>query len=206
MSSSIPATSFARARTLASLLLAVLLLAGCAATGPDIRIDYDPTADFSSYRTYGYPDELGTDRAGYSTLVTTYFRDAVDREMENLGYRYTDREPDLLVNFFANARDVTTERNRPRMSIGYGYYGYRYGLYGAWPLYADGVDTVRYRVGTANVDVVDAERGQLIWEGVAEGRLTQEVMENPRQAISDVVAELFSRFPADRPTEMAGDD
>lgn len=77
----------------------------------------------------------------------------------------------------------------------------RYGLYGAWPLYADGVDTVQYRIGTANVDVVDAERDQLIREGVAEGRLTQEVMDNPRQAIADVVAELFSRYPVDRPIE-----
>lgn len=209
MSISIPAKSFVRARTALSLLclsLALLLLGGCAATGPDIRIDHDPTAEFSSYRTYGYPDELGTDRAGYSTLITTYFRDAVDREMEQLGYRYTDRDPDLLVNFFANARDVTTVRNRPRMSLGYGYYGYRYGLYGAWPLYADGADTVQYRIGTANVDVVDAERGQLIWEGVAEGRLTQEVMDNPRQAISDVVAQLFSRYPLNRPAETDRDD
>jgi hypothetical protein len=83
--------------------------------------------------------------------------------------------------------------------VSYGYYGYRYGMYSAWPLYADDVDTVHYRVGTANIDIVDAERNQLIWEGGAEGRLTREVMEDPQPAIESVVAELFSRYPGRAP-------
>jgi hypothetical protein len=171
------------------------LLPGCAATGPEIRTDYDRSADFSSFESYGFPDELGTDRAGYSTLITTHFRQAVDREMQSRGYRYTESHPELLVNFFANVRNVTAIRSRPNVWVGYGYYGYRYGMYTAWPLYADNVDTVHYKVGTANIDIVDAERNQLIWEGVAEGRLTREVMENPQPAIESVVAELFSRYP-----------
>lgn len=180
---------------LSALIVAAALLSGCAATRPDIRTDYDRSADFSAYGTYGFPDELGTDRAGYSTLITSHFKQAVDHEMQGRGYRYTESEPDLLVNFFANVRHVTTVRSLPRVRVSYGYYGYRYGLYSAWPLYADDVDTVHYRVGTANIDIVDAERNQLIWEGLAEGRLTREMMENPQPAIESVVAELFSRYP-----------
>ena len=44
-------------------------LSACA-SGPNIVSDYDQTADFSSYRTFGFLDPLGTDRAGYTTLVT----------------------------------------------------------------------------------------------------------------------------------------
>lgn len=121
---------------LSCLFVAAVLLAGCAAMKPDIRTDYDRTVDFSSFATYGFPDELGTDRAGYSTLITTHFRQAVDREMQARSYRYTENDPNLLVNFFANVRDVTTIRSRPNVWVGYGYYGYRYGMYGAWPLYA----------------------------------------------------------------------
>jgi hypothetical protein len=184
---------------LSVLLVAAALISGCAAMRPDIRTDYDRSADFSAYETYGFPGELGTDRAGYSTLITTYFRQAVEREMESRGYRSAEENPDLLVNFFANVRHVTTVRSRPRVMVSYGYYGYRYGMYSAWPLYADDVDTVHYRVGTANIDIVDAERNQLIWEGVAEGRLTREVMEDPQPAIESVVAELFSRYPGRAP-------
>jgi hypothetical protein len=173
--------------------LAAAALAACATTtGPDITIDYDRSADLSSFQTYGFPKELGTDRAGYSTLITTYFKNAVNREMEKRGFAFDANDPDLLVNFFANVRDVTEVRSMPSSS--YGYYGYRYGLYGAWPYYDEDVSTVHYKVGTANVDIVDAERMQLIWEGVAEGRITREDMKNPQPAIDAVVTELFQRF------------
>jgi hypothetical protein len=176
--------------------IASLALSACATTtGPDYTIDYDRSADLGSFRTYGFPDEVGTDRAGYSTLITTYFKNAVNREMESRGYTYQEKDPDLLVNFFANVRDVTDVRSHPDTSFGYGYYGYRYGLYGAWPHYQDDVTTVHYKVGTANIDIVDAERMQLIWEGVAEGRISREDMKNPRAAIDRVVTELFQRFP-----------
>jgi hypothetical protein len=179
-------------RKTAWIAVVALSLAGCATTaGPDITVDYDRTADLHSYKTYGYPEEVGTDRAGYSTLVTRYFKNAVDREMQRRGYVYEEEDPDLLVNFYSNVREVTDTRPTPRA---YGYYGYRYGLYGAWPLYDDDVYTVRYKVGTVNVDIVDGERMQLIWEGVAEGRITEDEMKQPRVAIDAVVAELFQRY------------
>jgi Domain of unknown function (DUF4136) len=175
---------------------AALALAGCATTsGRDITIDYDHSADLGSYRTYGFPKVVGTDRAGYSTLVTRYFKDAVDREMQRRGYVYDEKDPDLLVNFFSNVRDVTDLRRTPRVFFGYGYYSYRNGLYGAWPLYDEDLNADRYKVGTVNIDIVDGERMQLIWEGVAEGRITQGDMKYPRVAVDAAVAELFQRFP-----------
>jgi Domain of unknown function (DUF4136) len=176
--------------------VATLALSACATTtGPDYTIDYDRSANLGSFETYGFPEELGTDRAGYSTLITTYFKSAVNREMQKRGYSLDEKDPDLLVNFFSNVRDVTDVRSSPQASMGYGYYGYRHGLYGAWPMYGANVDTVHYKVGTANIDIVDAERMQLIWEGVAEGRIAREDMESPQAAIDAVVTELFQRFP-----------
>ncbi len=146
-------------------LVAALFAAGCATTsGPKTRIDYDRSADFSVYRTYGFPKETGTDR------------------------------PDLLVNFFMNTRERTEMRPGPTASLGYGYYGYRYGLYSAWPLY-DEDRTVTYKVGTLNIDIVDAEKKQLVWEGVAEGRVSEEELQNPKVAINAVVTELMRQYP-----------
>jgi hypothetical protein len=185
--------------------LAAVAVAGCATLGPRIRVDYDRAVDFASFRSYGYPAELGTDRGGYSTLITGYFRRAVDREMQSRGYHYSATDPDLLVNFFARVRDVTDVRSVPTVSVGYGYYGYRYGLYGAWPLYANDIATVHYKIGTANIDIVDARRKQLIWEGVAEGKLTENVMRDPQSAISSVVADLFTRYPGRAREAMPGE-
>lgn len=185
-----------RLRFIRSLIIvsAAAVLAACASTrGPDIRVNSAPEANFASYGSFGFPSQTGTDRGGYSTLVTNYFKTAVREQMESRGYRYVDENPDLLINFFANVRERTEVRTTP--SMGYGYYGYRYGLYNAWPLYDRDVDTVTYPIGTANVDVVDAKRKQMIWEGVAEGRIREADMDRPQEAIRSVVAQLFERFP-----------
>lgn len=181
------------ALTAATALLATL--AGCT-TGPTIRSDYDRSADFASYRTYDFASELGTDRAEYSTLITSHFKRSVGRELDALGYRHSPSNPDLLVNFFVAIDERTRIRSTPAATFGVGYYGYRYGLYTAWPAYARDYRTVTYKIGTANVDIVDAKRKQLIWEGVAEGRITDEALRNPGAAIEDAVTELFEQFPA----------
>ncbi|GFE81210.1 lipoprotein [Steroidobacter agaridevorans] len=176
-------------------LTAALFAAGCATTsGPKTRIDYDRSADFSVYRTYGFPKETGTDRGGYSTLVTSYLKSAMSAQMEARGYKYSEEHPDLLVNFYMNTRERTEIRPDARASVGYGYYGYRYGLYNAWPMY-DEDRTVTYKVGTLNLDIVDAEKKQLVWEGVAEGRVNEDELQNPKVAINAVVTELMRQYP-----------
>jgi hypothetical protein len=160
--------------------LATALLAGCATTrAPDTRVDYDKSSDFSVYRTYGFPAETGT---------------AVGTAMEARGYKYAAEKPDLLVNFFMNTTDRTEYRGS-RMGAGSGYYGYRYGLYSPWPMYEEAPHSVTYKYGTINVDIVDAEKKQLIWEGIAEGRVSQEAMENPKVTINGIVTELMQQYP-----------
>jgi hypothetical protein len=180
----------------AALFCLAAALSACA-SGPEIRTHADPTAQLSSYRSYGFVAEPGTNRAGYSTPVTSYFMQAIRREMDARGYRYTATAPDLLVNFSANAIERAEVRTQRAPGYGYsGYYGYRRGLYAvpvAGPIAE--VETVHYKVGTANVDVVDAARKQLIWEGVAEGRLSNKVMANPEPAISAAITDMFAQFP-----------
>ena len=176
------------------ILVAAALSAGCATQAPKTRIDYDKSGDFSVYRTYGFPKETGTDRGGYSTLITSYFKNAVSTAMEARGYKYTEERPDLLVNFFMNVRERTELRSEPRYAAGFGYYGYRYGLYTAWPYYEQD-RSVTYRVGTINVDIVDAGKKQLVWEGVAEGRVTDEMMDNPKLTVNAVVSDLMRQYP-----------
>ena len=170
--------------------VAFAMLAGCATTStPDIRVNQAPDANFTAYGTFGFPEQTGTDRGGYSTLVTSYFKAAVRNQMEQRGYHYVDENPDLLVNFYMNTRERT--EIRPGVDTGFGYYGYRSGLYRPW--YDD--RTVNYQVGTINVDIVDAAKKQLIWEGVAEGRVSEEALANPKVTINGVVTEMMRQYP-----------
>jgi hypothetical protein len=172
---------------LGCLLVGVALLAGCESP-PKIRSTTDPSANLSSYKTYGFVSQPATNRGGYTTPLTTYFETAVSREMEARGYQKVATDPGLLVNFNANARENVDIRSTPAAT---GYYGYRAGLYTG----GTDVETVRYKVGTANIDIVDASKKKLLWSGVAEGELTDRVMQNPQAAVDKVVAQMFTQFP-----------
>jgi hypothetical protein len=177
-------------------MFTMVALTACAPT-PTVRANTDPTVDLATYRTYTFAPSPGTDRAGYSTPITTFFKQAIQREMDARGYRYVESgDADLLVNFNANAHERVEVRSTPAPVYG-SYYGYRAGLYGIGRVYvaAPDVQTVRYKVGTANIDIVDWRQKQLVWEGVIEGRLTDKMMENPQPAIDAAVTEMFTKFP-----------
>lgn len=176
---------------------AMALLASCSST-PTVYSNWDKSINLAAYRTYGFYPQLGTDKEGYSTLVTKYFKTAVTREMDVLGYKYTDKNPDLLVNFAMSIEDKSRIESS---GAGIGYYSYRHGLYGTWPLYDQEFRTVEYKKGTANIDLIDARKKQLVWESIIEGRLTKKAMDNAEETISNAVAEMFKRHPFHRETE-----
>lgn len=181
-------------RAFAAVAAVAASLAGCA-SGPSIRVDADPAANFAAYRSFGFFEPLATDKAGYSTLLTARLKEATRRELQAHGYEYADANPDMLVNFNVNIVDKTEVRSSPSMSVGYGYYGYRAGMYGAWTGYPQDVTTTNYKQGTLAIDVVDAQRRQLVWQGVAEGRITKEVRENPSAAVDLAVTQVLASFP-----------
>jgi hypothetical protein len=181
------------------ILLAVaaagLILAACE-SGPKIRSNTAPGANLQSYKTYTFAPKLGTDRGGVETPLSGYFKEATRREMDARGYQFVESgEADLMVNFGANAQEKVDVRSTPTPSYGYGYYGYRAGMYGGWYGGGTEVDTVRYKVGTANIDVVDYAKKQLVWEGIVEGKLTEKALKDPRAAVNLVVTEIFKQFP-----------
>ncbi len=171
------------------LALAAMLLAGCE-TGPQVRSYSEPGANLSSYRTYSFAPQPGTNRGGNVTPLTTFFETAIAREMNARGYQHVDSGGDLLVNFNARVTEKADIQSTPGPMYGYGYYGYRGGMY-----MGPEVQTVRYRVGTANIDVVDARRKVVVWEGIGEQELTSSVMQNPQAAVDNAVAKMFAQFP-----------
>jgi hypothetical protein len=176
------------------------LTAGCASS-PDVRVNRDPATDFARYRTFGFLSPLGTDREGYQTLVSQQLKAATQRELEARGLQLSATSPQLLVNFSARLNDKLRVSTVPAPTMGVGigfgrgYYGYRSGVYGAWPLYADQTVTTPYTEGTLNIDLVDADRKQLVWEGVVSGSVTQKTLDDLAPAIEAAVAAAFEQYP-----------
>ena len=177
------------------LIVSISLGVSACASGPSIVSDYDQSADFASYRTFGFMSTLGTDRAGYSTLVTERLKTATRLQMEQKGYVYDPADPNLLLNFQVQVRERTEYVPPPPMPWGPNYYGYRMGWYGPWPGYDFGPDLIQYTEGVLNIDLIDARKKQMVWEGIATA-----VLDNAQQASSAVyidplVADIFRKYP-----------
>lgn len=173
--------------------LTTVWLAACA-SGPRVYTQFDPAADFSRYRTFGFVEPLGTDRAGYQTIVSQYLKEAAQREMRARGFTYAENDPDLVLNFNAQLNERVRAAGAGPV-FGAGYYGYRRGLYGAWPMYPAEPWITTYREGTLNVDLVDRVRRQMVWEGVAVDTVTDRSLENIKAGIDAAVAAVFEKFP-----------
>jgi hypothetical protein len=171
------------------LLVGVALLQGCASK-PDLRADYDKSADFAKYRSFNFVKTPSTETLGYGSLVTQQMTSSIKSELEKRGYAQSET-PDLLVNFSGKLQ----EKADIQSTGGSYYYGYR--GYGAWPGYAYGSDvyTVRYTIGTINVDLIDATRNRMVWEGVAVGEVTKKHLENREAAIAKAIEKIFSQYP-----------
>jgi hypothetical protein len=179
--------------TIAKLLVALglsLSLTACA-SGPTIRADGDPSVDLSTYKTFGFFDHLSTDQSKYSTMITTRLKDATRRELQKRGYQEAE-QPQLLVNFNTNVVSRSEVQSTPAAG---GFYGYRAGMYGAWGGYPQDVYTTHYQEGTLAIDVVDSTKKQLVWQGVAQARLTKSMLDNPGETIDSVVADIFAKYP-----------
>ena len=175
-----------------------LILAACSSK-PTVRSDQATDINFNQYQTFSFVEELATDRAGYTTLVTQHFKDAIRSELTARGFRYVESDPQLLVNFNSNVANRSETRSVPMTSYHYGYYHYRRGIvYAGFPVYSNDVNTVHYKVGTVNIDLVDASERRLVWEGIAEGTLKQEDLEQPREAAARTVALIFENLPTQK--------
>jgi hypothetical protein len=176
--------------------LVMALLSACA-SGPKIQSDYDPSIDFTGYKTYGFFNPMGIENPNYSSIYGAIFRDAIGKEMESRGYVYSDN-PDLLINVAGRLQDKTKVTTSPDPYYGAGYYGYRRGAYGAWGGYGYGSTThvSQYTEGTINVDMVDRAQKRMVWEGVAVGRVNEKKSNDERRtAIYAGIKEMFAGYP-----------
>jgi len=176
-------------------LLPLTLFITACASGPQVKSDYDQSADFAAYRTFAFMEPLGTDRAGYTTLLTQRLKTLTRLQMEQRGYVYDAESADLLVNFLAQSQQKTEYVPPPPMPWGPNYYGYRMGWYDPWVGYGFGPDVIQYTQGVLSIDLIDARKKQLVWEGVSTS-----VIDNVEQAVSEkqlapLVADIFAKYP-----------
>lgn len=165
----------------AAALAAAAVLGACAGGGR-VRTDQDPAADLRAYRTFAFQERHSADRLGYTSIMTQRLAYATRQRMESLGYVYDESAPELRVHFYLKVAEKMEIRTAPAS----------FAPAARHRTWAQNVESVNYKEGTLRIDLVDARRRALVWQGVAEGRLDENELRHPGPAVDAAVRDIFA--------------
>ena len=176
-----------------ALLLAGVLLTGCA-SGPQIITNSASDVDFAAIQTYSFRQPLSTDEGDVRSLLSTTLVDATRTELDGRGWREVPDNGEVLVDFqFETREEVRSPRTG--LSIGIGGGGGNVGVGGS--VSTPSVETTTQ--GELSVNIIDPDKKQLIWEGIAKHEVTENVLENQNEATRALVTLIFAEFPLANP-------
>jgi hypothetical protein len=168
------------------------LLASCSS----VRVisDYDQKADFNNYKSYAFY-KTGIDKAQISDLDKKRILRAIEAEMGSRGFVKSDN-PDVLISIFTKERErVDVYNNNFGMGWGWG------GFYSPWAWgpgwgwgYGNNVST--RTEGSLYIDVIDANKKELVWQGRGVGTLNNTSnIEKKEQRIREFVSRILEEYP-----------
>ena len=170
-----------------------VFLWSCAGNKPSI--DYDTTANFSTYKTYAWSektDDTTKKSMSDSPLVHKRVRESVDEQLQAKGLRNVDAaQADLLVNYHLSV--AVTGHTSSSVSFGVGSYGHRssVGLSVGVPV---GGRTIEE--GTLLIDIVDAKKNSVVWQGASSRQLSRSpTPEKTKAVVDEVVSEILAGYP-----------
>ena len=176
-------------------LLAVTALLAACASGPRVVTNQDPDANFANFKAFDFLQPLSTNRGDVRSIMSTHLMDATTHELKNRGIRRVDSNPDLLVNFFASIQERLQTRTTPTSTASIHHRRGRYSTWGGYNMSLSTTTVTQTTEGTIAVDVVDAARNQLVWEGAATGRVTDSTRRNLEETVHEAIADIFAEFP-----------
>lgn len=170
-------------------LACLVVLSGCSSI--KTSYDYDNTADFSKYKTYGW--EESAMKLPVQDLDRQRIINAVDSEMAAKGFTQSST-PDVLLDLQVK---LEQKQSATATNTGVGYYGgpYRYG-WGAGYGGTTHINVENYVEGTLFINMIDKGTEKLVWQG----RGTKTLAENPspekKEAnIKNGVKMIYMKYP-----------
>ena len=169
---------------IALLLLGIFGLPACQTVRVDS--DYDETVDFASYETFDWlPQPRNAPRnEQINDILDNRIKRAIEAELVADGYQKTGRgRPDVFVVYH-----TATQRQIDRT------YFERWGYNRRGQLRRRGTVRVEaYKEGTLIIDLVDAERRELVWRGTATGAVSD--LGQTEKKLFGAVERIFETFP-----------
>ena len=167
--------------------ITLLFLATSSCVSVRVASDYDRNANFNTYKTFAFFKD-GIDKAEISDLDKRRILRAVEAELLAKGFTKSEN-PDLLISIFTKSRDKVNIYNN-----GWGPYGYGWG-WSPWYWHSyRGTTISRSTEGTLFIDLIDADKKELVWQGMGTGNISQN-MKNKEERIKEFVAKIMEKYP-----------
>lgn len=164
-----------------SLLLFTLVMASCSSVR--VSSDYDKSVDYSQYKTYAFYKD-GIDKVKVHDLDKKRILKAIERELQAKGMTASDN-PDVLVNIFTEASE--------RVDVNQWGYGWGWG-WSPWGWGGNTATVSRTTEGTLYIDLIDAKKKELVWQGIGEGVLTKNI-DRKEERINEFVNKILAKYP-----------
>lgn len=169
-------------------IAAALVLSACQTT-PRVTTDYDPSANFSAYRTFEWANEAAPQ--GVNPLLFERVKASVERGLAAKSFTRSET-PDFAVGITLGARDrVETTNWGPYYYPGYGR-PFRYG----WAYPYSNVDVRTVTDGTLTIDIFDVRTKKPVWHGRATKEITTSQID--QALIDQAVDAALANFPPTR--------
>ncbi|EJG00549.1 DUF4136 domain-containing protein [Flavobacterium sp. F52] len=165
--------------------LLLLILTSCSTV--TVYSDYDKTVDFTPYKTYAY-FKPGIDKVEISDLDKRRILRAIDDQMQAKGFTKSDN-PDLLVNIFTKSREQVDVN---QFTAGWGY-GWGWG-WNPYMMYGGQTTVSTSTEGTLYIDLIDAKKKEMIWQGEGIGTLTRNIYKKDEK-IAEFVGKILAQYP-----------
>jgi hypothetical protein len=171
------------------LFLPLFLLVFTACSSVKVATDYDTKVNFNSYKTFAFY-KTGIDKAPISDLDKKRIMRAVEAELVSKGMTKSS-EPDVLVSLFTKSRErININDNNPGWGWGYGW-GWNPWMWGG----ANRLNVNQYTEGTLFLDIIDAKKKELVWQGIGTGALKNLNVEKKEARIREFVKEIMAKYP-----------
>lgn len=173
----------------------LLLIAATSCSSVRVASDYDTASSFGEYKTFAF-FKPGIDEAEISDLDKRRILRAIESELTSRGFTKSEN-PDLLVSIFTTERERVNVYNNNFAFGGFGGFGFGFPFYGGFgfPYYGGFRNSVsRSTEGTLYIDLIDANKKELVWQGSGSGYLTQKT-EKKEARIKEFVSKIIDAYP-----------
>ncbi|RZS92175.1 DUF4136 domain-containing protein [Aquimarina brevivitae] len=168
-----------------SLLSLILIITLSSCTTVRVASDYDKQANFSNYKSFAF-FKPGIDQVEISDLDKKRILRAIEAAMISKGFSKSET-PDILVSIVTKSREnVNVYQN----NWNWGWYGWGWN-----PWWGPNYSTVsRVQEGTLYIDLIDATKKELIWQGMGTAPLTNNV-DKKQERINEIVNAILEKYP-----------